>query len=56
MSTAQLDLARVIGRERRAEARAHAAVTTVRLAKRERRLQHHIDRVSARLASRDFTG
>jgi len=56
VSSAQLDLARTIHREREAEARVFAVSTTARLARRERRLQHHIDRVAARLAVRDYLG
>jgi hypothetical protein len=53
VSPAELALARQIGLDRRAEARESAVLATVRLARRERRLQNRLVRASAQAGARD---
>lgn len=53
-SAAELDLARQIGLDRQAEARASALLATVRLARRERRLQQRMQRAASQVGRRDY--
>ncbi len=49
MTTAP-ELAREIGRSRRADARESAFLAAARLARRERRIRHRLERINSQLA------
>jgi len=54
VSSAQLDIARQIGLDRQAEARASALTAAFRLARQERRLRARLFRVAAQVNADQF--